>query len=151
MTTYSGKASNTMHVWQKHEITLKAEKTYPNPYAEVEVWVDLKGPGGGLSEAGAASGGLSEAGAAGGAPPGGTSPPFEKRVYGFWDGDYLFRVRIVATAPGVWTWSSGSNQLDSGLNGQTGSFSAVDWTDAEKQENANYPRWHFGLLHIPTC
>ena len=48
---HSGKASSTIHVWQKHEITLKAEKTYSNPYTEVELWVDLKGPVGGASAA----------------------------------------------------------------------------------------------------
>lgn len=51
------------HVWEKVEIALRAEKSYENPYKEVEVWLDLKGPG------------------------------FEKRCYGFWDGDNLFRVR----------------------------------------------------------
>ncbi len=134
---HSGKASSTIHVWQKHEITLKAEKTYSNPYTEVELWVDLKGPGGGPSAADAAGGVPSAAVVAGGVPSGGGPPPFEKRVYGFWDGDNLFRVRIVATAPGQWTWTSGSNQTDSGLSGQTGSFLATDWTDAEKQENPN--------------
>jgi len=95
------------HPWEKMEITLTAAKSYPNPYFEVEVWIDLKGPG------------------------------FSKRCYGFWDGGNTYRVRIVATAPGTWTWKSGSNKKDTGLNGKTGSFEAVDWTDAEKNTNPN--------------
>lgn len=59
-----------MHVWEKVEITLRAQNTYSNPYTEVEVWVDLKGPG------------------------------LDKRVYGFWDGEAIFRVRVLAQAPG---------------------------------------------------
>ena len=33
------------HVWEKVEITLNADSSYENPYTDVEVWVDLKGPG----------------------------------------------------------------------------------------------------------
>ncbi len=94
-----------LHVWEKKEITLLAENTYSNSYTDVEVWVDLKGPG------------------------------FQKRVYGFWDGENVFRIRIVAIASGEWNWISGSNQFDKGLNGQYGSFTAVDWTEEEKKEN----------------
>jgi hypothetical protein len=102
----------SVHVWEMVEITLTATGNYSNPYTDVDVWVNLKGPG------------------------------FDKKVWGFWDGqsatDPTFRVRVVATAPGSWTWSSGSNQpADSGLNGASGAFSAVGWTDAEKQANPN--------------
>jgi hypothetical protein len=95
----------TLHVWQKVEIPLRAEKTYANPYTEVEVWVDLKGPG------------------------------FEKRCYGFWDGGNTFCVRVLATAPGEWSWKSGSAPVDPGLAGKSGSFAAVAWTEAEKIGN----------------
>jgi len=97
--------SETVHVWEKQEITLHADNDYENPYTEVEVWVDLEGPG------------------------------FDKRCYGFWDGDDVFRVRIIAVAPGSWRWSSGSNQEDTGLSGKTGEFTAVAWSEAEKKEN----------------
>jgi hypothetical protein len=97
--------TQTVHVWEKQEITLHAENDYENPYTEVEVWIDLQGPG------------------------------FEKRCYGFWDGDVVFRVRVLATAPGLWKWSSGSNQDDAGLNGKTGEFTAVAWSEADKKEN----------------
>jgi len=95
----------TCHVWEKVEITLGARNGYDNPYTEVVVWVDLKGPG------------------------------FEKRCYGFWDGGDTFRVRVTATAAGTWAWTSGSQPPDPGLQGHRGSFTAVDWTAAQKQEN----------------
>jgi len=97
--------AGTVHVWEKVEITLNAGKHYDNPYTEVEVWVDLEGPG------------------------------FEKRCYGFWDGDNVFRVRVLAVAPGLWKWNSGSNQIDPGLNGKSGEFTAVDWPETGKEAN----------------
>jgi hypothetical protein len=97
--------ASTYHVWEKVEITLKAQKSYADPYKDVEVWVDLKGP------------------------------DFQKRCYGFWDGADTFRVRILATCPGQWQWKSSSSQADLGLNGLAGSFTAVDWSETQKQEN----------------
>ena len=94
------------HVWQKVEITLHAEKSHENPYKDIEVWVDLQGPG------------------------------FNKRCYGFWDGDRVFRVRVLAAASGTWTWTSGSRPSDRGLDGKKGSFTAIAWTESQKQQNA---------------
>jgi len=94
------------HVWEKVEITLHANSSYENPYTDVEVWVDLKGPG------------------------------FDKRCYGFWDGGTTFRARVLATAPGTWTWRSGSSQSDSGLNGKTGKFTATAWSQVQLEENS---------------
>lgn len=93
------------HVWQKQEITLTAARAYANPYTEVTVWVDLVGP------------------------------HFSKRVYGFWDGGKTFKVRLVATQPGKWRWTSGSSPADPGLDGKRGAFTAVDWTTAEKDQD----------------
>ena len=98
-------AAPAPHVWEKVEIVLRAQKTYANPYTEVDVWVDLKGPG------------------------------FEKRCYGFWDGGDTFRVRVLATAPGEWSWRSGANPPDPGLAGASGTFTAAAWTESEKVEN----------------
>jgi hypothetical protein len=111
-TATDGGPLGATHVWEMIEIVLKASGTYANPYTDVDVWVDLKGPG------------------------------FAKKVWGFWDGntqtDPTFRVRVVAVAPGDWTWTSGSSQAaDAGLHSQTGSFTAIAWTDAEKQVNPN--------------
>jgi hypothetical protein len=97
--------AGTVHLWEKVEITLHSEKYYENPYTQVEVWIDLEGP------------------------------EFAKRCYGFWDGDDVFRVCVLAVAPGLWKWRSGSNQTDPGLNGKSGEFTAVAWSEAEKQEN----------------
>lgn len=94
-----------VHVWEVHEVVLEAEGAYENPYADVTAWVDLEGPG------------------------------FSERVYAFWDGEDVFRVRLAATAPGAWTWTSGSNQDDAGLNRQSGAFTAEAWTEAEKRQN----------------
>lgn len=97
-----------IHPWQMQEIVLHAEKNYANHYTDVDMWVQLTGPG------------------------------FDKRIYGFWDGDNRYLVRLVATQPGDWTWRSGSNHPDdAGLNGHTGAFTAVAWSDAEKRENPN--------------
>jgi Protein of unknown function (DUF4038)/Domain of unknown function (DUF5060) len=98
-------STNPIHVWEKQEITLTAANSYKNAYTDVIVWVDLTGPG------------------------------FNKRVYGFWDGGQTFRVRLVATEPGTWSWKSGSAPDDPGLAGKSGSFAAVAWSDAEKTAN----------------
>jgi len=98
-------SETTIHVWEKVEITLHAAAAYDNPYTEVDVWVDLEGPG------------------------------FHKRVYGFWDGGNLYRVRLVATSPGVWHWTSGSSPADTGLSGKIGGFDAIPWTAAECEDN----------------
>ena len=94
-----------VHTWEKQELTFTSARSFANPYTSVVVWVDL------------------------------TGPDFAKRVYGFWDGGNTFRVRLVATHPGVWKWRSGSEPEDSGLTGKTGSFTAVEWSDGEKRAN----------------
>jgi hypothetical protein len=100
--------SGEVHVWETQEIIFQSARDYANPYAEVDCWIELEGPG------------------------------FACRIRGFWDGGRTFRVRFVATTPGEWRWRSGSNQPDdSGLNGGAGKLQAVDWTEAEKLENSN--------------
>jgi len=97
----------SIHVWEKVEITLTAQNSFANPYTAVDVWVQLKGPG------------------------------FDKKVWGFWDGGNRFKVRVMATVPGKWTWTSGASVTDAGLTGKTGSFTAIAWTDDEKAVNPN--------------
>jgi hypothetical protein len=94
-----------VHVWEKQELSFTATRTYANPYTDVVVWIDLKGPG------------------------------FAKRVYGFWDGGQTFHLRLLATTPGEWSWTSGSSPADPGLGGKNGSFTAIAWTEAELNEN----------------
>lgn len=98
-------AQTAIHVWEMQELTFTAEQSYSNPYTDVTVWIELSGPG------------------------------FNKKVYGFWDGGSTFRVRLVATEPGDWTWASHSSSGDPGLTGKTGSFTAIEWTEEEKMEN----------------
>lgn len=100
--------SGEVHVWETQEIIFESSRDYPNAYYDVDCWIELKGP------------------------------DFQKRVYGFWDGGRTFRVRFVATAPGEWSWRSGSNQVeDPGLSSGEGSLRAVAWPEAEKNLNAN--------------
>lgn len=104
-TTAESPSRGSVHIWEKHELTFHTTQKFTNPYVEVTVWVDLVGPG------------------------------FKKRVYGFWDGEDIFRVRVAATAPGTWNWRSGCEPASAGISGKTGTFTATDWSDAEKQEN----------------
>lgn len=106
MTAIPTADAGEVHVWEKVEITLTASRGYGNPYKDVQVWVDLAGPG------------------------------FKKRCYGFWDGGRTFRVRVLAVAPGEWTWRSGSRPRDPRLAGATGRFTAAAWSEADKADNA---------------
>ena len=93
--------SGEVHVWEVQEITFAAAGNYANPYVDVECWVELEGPG------------------------------FQRRVYGFWDGGRTFKVRLVATASGDWSWRAASNHPeDAGLAG-SGKFRAVAWSANE--------------------
>jgi hypothetical protein len=104
--TQNSATSLWIHIWEMNEITLIARQEYDNYYTDVTCWVELEGPN------------------------------FSQRVYGFWDGDNIYKVRVVATEVGEWSWTSGSNQTgDEGLNNQSGKFTAVAWTEAEKEEN----------------
>ena len=39
--TVGGKESMVVYPWREIEITLTAERDYPNPYSEVEVWAEF--------------------------------------------------------------------------------------------------------------
>ena len=92
-------AQETMmvHVWETVEITLEAEQNYANGYTDVSCWADLEGPG------------------------------FAKRIYGFWDGGKIYKIRLVATAPGSWRWITGSTEYE----GQTTAYDMKE-TDCEE-------------------
>ncbi|MCL2318566.1 MAG: DUF4038 domain-containing protein, partial [Treponema sp.] len=94
-----------MKLWEVQEVALQAAKAFENPYMDVDVWIDLEGPG------------------------------FKKRVYGFWDGGNTFKVRYTAVHPGQWSYRSGSFPEDLGLCGRTGTFAAEEATEAEKEKN----------------
>ncbi|MEP4077301.1 DUF4038 domain-containing protein [Haloferula sp.] len=97
-----------LHEMEVNEVILQAQKTYKNAYLEVDLWVDLKGPNG-----------------------------LSYRIPAFWDGGQTFRARLVATRPGDWSWSTGTGTGDSGLDGKSGTFRAIAWTEAEKEKNPN--------------
>ena len=91
-----------LHTWEMYEIKLLSDKEYSNSYTDVTCWVELEGPG------------------------------FSKRIYGFWDGGKIFKIRVVATKPGKWHWQSSSNQPDdNGLNNKQGEFTATGWSEKE--------------------
>jgi hypothetical protein len=100
-----------VHAWEKQELTFTSARAFSNAYTEATIWVDLTGPN------------------------------FAKRIFGFWDGGQTFRVRLVATQAGTWTWRSGSAPVDVGLDGKSGTFEAIDWGESEK--NANQLRHGF--------
>jgi len=88
------------HTYEVVEESFTAKSTYDNPYMDVDLWVDLSGPGW-----------------------------QHIKIPAFWDGGQTFKLRMMATAPGTWSWSTGNKTGDSGLDGKSGSFSAAAWTD----------------------
>ena len=99
-------AEGPVKVWAKLDLVFPSAGSFPNAYTDVLVWVDLEGPG------------------------------FAKRVYGFWNGGTEFVVRVLATAPGEWRWTSGSAPADAGLSGKSGSFVAEDWSAEQLEQNS---------------
>lgn len=98
-----------VHVYEVVEVSFSANNKYNNPYMDVNFDVTLNGPGGKTY----------------------TIPTF-------WDGENTWKVRLVATEPGTWNWSTGTGQTkDNGLDGKNGSFTAEAWTEAEKEINPN--------------
>ena len=94
-----------IHLWETLEISLTAQNAYQNAYMEVDVWAELKGP------------------------------EFDKKVFGFWDGGNTFKIRLTANRPGEWSYTTRSNVSDKGLDGMSDSFTAVDWSADELNEN----------------
>ncbi len=81
--------------WKEVELVFFAEKIYPNPYTDIDFWVEF------------------------------TGPSDEKIVRpGFWDGKNIFKVRFASpTDSGKWIWNSHSSDLtDKGLDGKQGYF-----------------------------
>lgn len=98
---------DTVKVWSKLDLNFAASSSFENSYADALIWVDLEGP------------------------------EFSRRVYGFWNGGNEWVVRVLATAPGEWRWTSGSTPNDSGLSGRSGNFVAQEWSTQELQDNPN--------------
>jgi hypothetical protein len=78
--------------WREVEITLTAERGYPRPYSDVEVWADFAHDTGVVL-----------------------------RRPAFWDGGREWKLRFASPlAEGRWAWRSFSTAEDAGLGGRTG-------------------------------
>ncbi len=96
-----------MHVypWREAEITLTAERDYPNPYTDVDVWADFTHDSG-----------------------------VTLRRPAFWDGERTWRIRFASPlAEGRWTWRSAATLEDPGLVGQTGELVCAAGPDTQNR------------------
>jgi hypothetical protein len=85
----------TAQPWRELELTLEAERDYPNAYTEVEVWAEFKHDSG-----------------------------INLVRPAFWDGGRTWKVRFASPfGTGRWTWRSFSSGDDAGLAGQSGEIS----------------------------
>jgi hypothetical protein len=112
----AAQVADSVHAWDVFELEMTAEKELSSPYVDS------------LPEG----------------SPGFVSVTFQRedgeakgqqlKVTGFWDGGRTWRIRFAPPASGEWSYRSSST--DPGLDGQTGGFRCIEWTDAEQQENA---------------
>jgi hypothetical protein len=80
------------HPWREVEIALTAERDYPRPYTDVEVWAECTHDTG-----------------------------VTLRRPAFWDGGRTWKIRFASPlADGRWTWRSFSSVADAGLAGRAG-------------------------------
>src|SRR6476620_5432357 len=78
--------------WREIEITLTAERDYPSPYTDLEVWADFTHDTG-----------------------------VTLRRPAFWDGGRVWRIRFASPLDtGRWAWRSFSSVTDPGLAQQSG-------------------------------
>ncbi|QDT05661.1 Putative endoglucanase [Rubripirellula lacrimiformis] len=99
---------DAVEVMEVNEVSLNAAGSYSNPYLDVDLWVTLSGPSG-----------------------------ESYLVPAFWDGEDVFRVRLVATSAGKWSWSTGAATNDLGLDNKSGTFVATATTEMQKDANPN--------------
>ena len=102
-------------VMEVKEVSFTSAEKYTNPYLNVDLWVSLVGPNG-----------------------------ENYKIPAFWDGENIFKARLVATAPGTWKWSTGNTTGDKGLDNKTGAFNADACSEAEKIANPNKR----GFIHV---
>src|SRR5687767_5959896 len=78
--------------WQRWETQLESARDYKQPLHEMQVTVDLVGPGGAKAT-----------------------------VDAFWDGGRVWKVRFAPTEPGEWRWTTrASDAANTGLHGRSG-------------------------------
>lgn len=96
-----------MHVypWREAEITLTAERNYPNPYTDVDVWADFTHDSG-----------------------------LTLRRPAFWDGERTWKIRFASPlVEGRWTWRSAATLEDPGLVGHTGELVCAAGPDTQNR------------------
>ncbi len=85
--------------WMAHELTFESNRTWTDPFWDVDLAVELIAPSGRLFA-----------------------------VDAFWDGGHVWRVRLRPDELGEWQWRSlASDPDDTGLHGQSGAFSCVPY------------------------
>ncbi len=95
--------------WQAIELTLQAERSYVQPYTDVDVWVDFTHSSGVVM-----------------------------RRPAFWDGANTWRVRFASPiATGTWQWLSHASQADAGLVDQSGSVACTVTTQPQHRFHAH--------------
>jgi hypothetical protein len=95
--------SMIVHHWREGEITLTAERDYPSPYTDVEVWAEFSHDGG-----------------------------LTLRRPAFWDGGRAWKVRFASPlSEGRWSWRSFSSAEDAGLAGRSGELACEAGPPAE--------------------
>lgn len=88
---YSITKAQTASIWYCQEISLKGSNRYINPYSEVELWGEFRGPGGEYL-----------------------------KIPAFWDGDNTWKIRFAPISEGKWRWLTICNVNDLGLNHKEG-------------------------------
>ncbi|HEY7030194.1 MAG TPA: DUF4038 domain-containing protein [Thermomicrobiales bacterium] len=105
----------TVHAWGRWEGAYVSAVDRARPTQAVELWADFAGPTG-----------------------------ERRRARGFWDGDRTWRLRFSPDVPGTWTYrTTCSDSSDSGLHGQTGSFTCTPY------EGGN-PLYRHGAVNVAT-
>ena len=85
--------------WMRWEQTLASSKEYDNPFADVTVSVEYRGPDDAMFS------GL-----------------------GFWDGESTFKIRCMFPTKGLWTWrTSCSDPANTGLHNRAGTVEVVQY------------------------
>jgi hypothetical protein len=101
--------NNVTHIWACTELTLLAAQTHANPFRDVEVHAEFRGPDGSILT-----------------------------VPGFWDGENCWKIRFAPTIRGTWNWRTFcSVPTDVGLHAQAGTVYAVAWSSSEIAANPN--------------
>jgi hypothetical protein len=94
------KSEITAEQWKETELTFHASETYPNPYTDVDIWVEFTGPDG------------------------------EKLLRpGFWHEGSTWKVRFASpVAKGTWQWKSFASVNDKGLAGKSGTIATEPYS-----------------------